>query len=426
MKKAKIFENFGLKVLAVFISILLWLVVINVSDPVISTPYSDIPIVVTNADSVTSAGKVYELTSSPTVTINVSAKRSILDSLSEDNFKAVVDLKEYDAQTGTVPIRVESNKYSDKIESMKSKNETADVRIEDMLRKQFVITPVVSGDPEEGYVTGDVSTAENIVRISGAESVVSAIRKVTAEVSVEGLSSSINTSVDLRLYDEDGELIKDSTLTKNISTVAISVQILATKELPLKFSASGVPAEGYCISGDLQADRENVLVAGKAAALNNISALDISSAAVSVEGADKDVEVTVDLTKYLPDGLTLVDAEETKLVTVTVPIEAILRKEFEVKKKDIRMQGLPGELEAEYTGTVQSLNIEVEGTASRINDLTIDDLGVTIDWDAYVNMQKLDALTEGTYRVPITLELPDGVSPVREILVSVRLTEKEK
>lgn len=426
MKKAKIFENFGLKVLAVFISILLWLVVINVSDPVISTPYSDIPIVVTNADSVTSAGKVYELTSSPTVTINVSAKRSILDSLSEDNFKAVVDLKEYDAQTGTVPIRVESNKYSDKIESMKSKNETADVRIEDMLRKQFVITPVVSGDPEEGYVTGDVSTAENIVRISGAESVVSAIRKVTAEVSVEGLSSSINTSVDLRLYDEDGELIKDSTLTKNISTVAISVQILATKELPLKFSASGVPAEGYCISGDLQADRENVLVAGKAAALNNISALDISSAAVSVEGADKDVEVTVDLTKYLPDGLTLVDAEETKLVTVTVPIEAILRKEFEVKKKDIRMQGLPGELEAEYTGTVQSLNIEVEGTASRINDLTIDDLGVTIDWDAYVNMQKLDALTEGTYRVPITLELPDGVSPVREILVSVHLTEKEE
>lgn len=426
MKKAKIFENFGLKVLAVFISILLWLVVINVSDPVISTPYSDIPIVVTNADSVTSAGKVYELTSSPTVTINVSAKRSILDSLSEDNFKAVVDLKEYDAQTGTVPIRVESNKYSDKIESMKSKNETADVRIEDMLRKQFVITPVVSGDPEEGYVTGDVSTAENIVRISGAESVVSAIRKVTAEVSVEGLSSSINTSVDLRLYDEDGELIKDSTLTKNISTVAISVQILATKELPLKFSASGVPAEGYCISGDLQADRENVLVAGKAAALNNISALDISSAAVSVEGADKDVEVTVDLTKYLPDGLTLVDAEETKLVTVTVPIEAILRKEFEVKKKDIRMHGLPGELEAEYTGTVESLNIEVEGTASRISNLTIDDLGVTIDWDAYVNMQKLDALTEGTYRVPITLELPDGVSPVREILVSVSLTEKEE
>lgn len=90
------------------------------------------------------------------------------------------------------------------------------------------------------------------------------------------------------------------------------------------------------------------------------------------------------------------------------------------------MQGLPGELEAEYTGTVQSLNIEVEGTASRINDLTIDDLGVTIDWDAYVNMQKLDALTEGTYRVPITLELPDGVSPVREILVSVHLTEKEE
>ena len=86
---------------------------------------------------------------------------------------------------------------------------------------------MITGEPEEGYVTGDVTTAENIIRISGAQSVVSAIKKVTAEVSVAGLSNSINTSVDLRLYDENGDLIKDTNLTKNISTVAVSVQILA-------------------------------------------------------------------------------------------------------------------------------------------------------------------------------------------------------
>ena len=53
MKKAKILENLSLKILAVFISILLWLIVINVSDPVSDTSYSDIPLTVVNADSIT-------------------------------------------------------------------------------------------------------------------------------------------------------------------------------------------------------------------------------------------------------------------------------------------------------------------------------------------------------------------------------------
>ena len=176
MKKAKILENLSLKILAVFISILLWLIVINVSDPVSDTSYSDIPLTVVNADSITSQGKVYDITSDDTVSISVSAKRSILDSLGKDNFKAIVDLSQYNENTGLVPVRIESNKYNDQIDSMKSKTENVAVSVEDKLAKQFVITPVITGEPEEGYVTGDVTTAENIIRISGAQSVVSAIK----------------------------------------------------------------------------------------------------------------------------------------------------------------------------------------------------------------------------------------------------------
>lgn len=426
MKKAKIFENFGLKVLAVFIAILLWLVVVNVSDPVINTPYSDIPVVIKNADAVTSQGKVYELTSGETVTISVSAKRSILDYLSEDNFKAVVNLEEYDEETGTVPIRVESNKYSDKIENMKSKTEFATVNIEDMLRKQFLITPVVSGEPEAGYVIGDVTTAENIVRVSGAESVVSAIKKVTAEVSISGLSSNINTSVDLRFYDKEGTQIETDNLTLNITTVGVAAQILATRELPLRFSVSGTPKEDYCVSGELTADREVVLVAGRNALLSSMSVLDIPATAVSVEGADKDVSVMVDISRYLPDGLRLVDADDVKNVVVNVPIDAVINKEYEVAYGDIRMKGLPENLEADFTDTEGALKIEVEGTADDIKDITVENMGISIDWESYMKSQKLETLSMGTYRVPVTLQLPEKVSLTKELYVSIRLREKEE
>ncbi|MBQ8200012.1 MAG: hypothetical protein IJZ76_11405 [Lachnospiraceae bacterium] len=423
MKKAKIFENFGLKILAVFISILLWLAVINVSDPVINTTYTEIPVIVTNTESVTTDGKVYELESESTVTISVSAKRSVQDYLSEDNFKAVVDLEDYDEATGQVPIRVESNKYNGQIESMKSKTEFAVVNIEEMLRKQFMIVPIVSGDPEEGYVVGEVSTAENIVRVSGAESVVSAIKKVTAEMSVSGLNSDVNTSVDLKLYDQDGRQIKDNNLTKNISTVAMSAQILATKELPLNFTVSGSPKDGYSISGDLTASADTVLVAGKQAVLAKMTSVDVSPAAVSVEGADKDVELNVDLTGYLPDGIVLVDPDNTKIVAVEVPIDAIVTKEIEIEKTSIQMVGLPGELEAEYIGNADTVAIEVEGVSEKIAAMKVADISLQINWDAYMQSQNSDGLTKGTYRVPVTIVLPEGVALKKEVSLSVRLNK---
>ena len=423
MKKAKIFENFGLKILAVLISILLWLAVINVSDPVINTAYSDIPVIVTNTESVTTDGKVYELESESVVSISVSAKRSVQDFLSEDNFKAIVDLDDYNPATGLVPIRVECNKYSGQIESMKSKTEFASVKIEEMMRKQFVILPIVSGEPEEGYVVGNVTTAENIVRISGAQSVVSTIKKVTAEMSVSGLNSDVNTSVDLKLYDKDGRVVKDSTLTQNISTVAMSAQILATKELPLRFFTSGEPKEGYSISGDLVADAGNILVAGKPSVLSALTGIDVSPAAVSVEDADQDISVEVDLTRYLPDGITLVDSDNTKMVTVTVPIDEIITKEFDYSKTDIQMKGLPAGLKAEFTGNAVDVPVQVEGVSNKIMPLKIADIRLVINWDSYVKDQNSEELTEGTYRVPVEVILPEGIALQKEISVSIRLSE---
>ncbi len=425
MKKHKIFNNFGLKILAVFFAVIIWIAVINVSDPVINTNYADIPVIITNTEGVTTNGKVYELTSESTVSISVSAKRSVQDYLSEDNFKAIVDLEDYDEETGTVPIRVECNKYSGQIESMKSKTEYATVNIEDMLRKQFVITPIVTGEPEEGYVVGNVGTAENIVRVSGAQSVVASIKKVTAEFTVTGLSSDVNTSVDLKFYDKNGKQITDTNLMKNISTVAMSVQILETKELPLRFAASGVPKEGYGISGELTADKATVVVAGKASSLTYLTAVDITSAAVRVDGADKDLEIEVDLTRYLPDGIILADSENDRIVTVKVPIEEILTKDFEIQTSAVKMRKLPEEFDAELIDSDGIITIRVEGFASQINALQTKDVKLAVDWKAYMDADDIVQIKEGRYRVPLTVEVPEGITkPAGEITVLVELTEK--
>ncbi|MCR4691796.1 MAG: hypothetical protein K5739_10660 [Lachnospiraceae bacterium] len=418
--KKWIVQNLGLKALSLVVAVVLWLLVVNVSDPVVETTFQDIPLRVINSDSLASEGKVYEMMGNNVVTIVVDAKRSIVGSLSSENFRAEADLSLYNAETGMVPVRVESNRYNDKIESIKSRTESVEVFIEDGLRKQFVITPEVSGEPAEGYIIGDVNTAENVVRISGRESVVEKIAKVTAEVSVDGLGSDVNTSVDLKLYDKDGEQIRNNNLVKNISTVAISVKILATKELELRYSYAGKPADGYTVFGQLSGSKDTVLVAGRNNDLARVNHLDIGSNYLDVTGMSETAKVTVDLEKALPENLELVDKEDTQL-EVTIPIQQVVEKEVTLAKNAIKVgkvgEGLRTELMAEY------ISFKVSGVESAISQLKNTDVKAEIDWDAYMDENNIAEISAGTYRIPLQLELPEGITPVKDVMISVRVVK---
>lgn len=429
MKKTKFFDNFGLKILALFISVLLWLVVLNVSDPVRTQTYNDIPIKVVNGDVISAQGKVYELKDTTSVSISVNAKRSILDSLDKENFSAIVDLSRVDMETGIVSVRVESNRNNESIESMKSKTETITVSIEDMMRKQFFITPIVTGEPESGYVIGDVSTAENIVRISGPESVVSSIKKVTAEVSVSGLSRSINTSVDLKLFDEEDHQIKDFNLTKNISTVAISAQILETKEVGIVANTYiGEPAEGFGIVDNITSDKSWVLIAGKSANLNAVNVIDIPATAINVDGLTETSVFDIDISRYLPEGVILADAEKDKTISVTVPIEQMMTRTFDLPASQLKIENVPEGYTAEIGEEMTFLSVEVRGVISEIENLKVSDIVAKIDFKDFMEKQNMHQLREGTLRMPIAIACGEKKTVVanREYNININLTEAEE
>ena len=88
----KLTNNLGLKVLAVLFAIALWIVVVNIDDPVKPAQYT-ISVTQDNMDYLTSNGKYSEtLGGKNTVTFTASAKRSILEKLSNTDFTAVADM----------------------------------------------------------------------------------------------------------------------------------------------------------------------------------------------------------------------------------------------------------------------------------------------------------------------------------------------
>ena len=98
----KLTNNLGLKVLAVLFAIALWIVVVNIDDPVKPAQYT-ISVTQDNMDYLTSNGKYSEtLGGKNTVTFTASAKRSILEKLSNTDFTAVADMEKIDTKMCTV------------------------------------------------------------------------------------------------------------------------------------------------------------------------------------------------------------------------------------------------------------------------------------------------------------------------------------
>ena len=93
--KQKLTHNLNLKVLAVLFSIIIWIVVVNIDDPIKSVQFNDVTIDVLNKQLLTEKNLVGDIVSGQeTVDVTVSGRRSVIEDLSKDNISVSVDCKE--------------------------------------------------------------------------------------------------------------------------------------------------------------------------------------------------------------------------------------------------------------------------------------------------------------------------------------------
>ena len=139
--KASLTNNVGIKIVAVIIAALIWLTVINVSDPEKTIVIYNVPIMVTHKEAITEMGMVYEVASKNTVNITISGKRSVVGKLSADDFKATASLKEL-SKVNSVPIEVSvrSNSIARRITIVEQSSQTMMLNVEEIQKNEFNAT----------------------------------------------------------------------------------------------------------------------------------------------------------------------------------------------------------------------------------------------------------------------------------------------
>lgn len=425
----KLTSNWGLKLASVVFAAILWFLITNINDPVVSQTFYDVPVTIKNTSLITENGQVYEVLDDTDVisTVKVYAPRTAIDSLSKDNIVATADVANMTSNY-TIPISLSTNKYSNEIESISGSIDTVKLDVEAKATKTLALTATTSGTLEDGYIVGTVSTEQNLIRVSGPESIVSQIKSAVVDVDVTGFTSNIGTDADIKLYDEEGNVISEGNLTLNITSVRVNVTILETKRVPIVYTITGTPASGYQLTGVIDSTPDTILIAGRSSALSEVDFIGVSDALLNVQGLTENLETTIDLTDYLPSNISFGDSDFNGIVSVVVHIEETKSKTVDLDVSSFTISNVPegyqvtivtGEEEGDTTQT-----ITVSGLQAALDTATASTITGEIDMQEFMDSRELDNLVAGTYSTSVDLTLPDGVSTSDSVSVQILITEE--
>ena len=410
-------NNLVLKISSLAVAFLVWIIVVNVSNPIVTRNIS-VPLNVVNANIITDAGKTYSLMGANSVTVSYEVRSRDQSRISASDFNASIDLGDMYDITGAVPIAVEVVNNKDLIiGAVASKPSIVRVSIEDLQRKEFTLTTKITGTPSDGFSVGEVKLDKTNVVVTGPVSVIGQISQIGVEIDVSGLDSDESGRAELKYFDANGNafVISDSRVSKSFDNVGYSLVMLNGRTLVLNFDVGGSAAQGYKFTG-AESTTKSIQVRGQPEVLEGLDSITVPASALSVEGATGDVNLTVDIKNFLPANVTAVG--DTK-VNVTLKVEALDKKSLTLTVNDLNIVGAkPGVA----TNIVpEKITVVVSGLSANLESVTNADLKATLD----VSEMNVGSNTGSLKFEPATGLSVDSYTPF-EVIIGNHTSEKNE
>lgn len=411
--RASLTNNVGIKIIAVLIAALIWLTVVNISDPEKTVVIYNIPITITNESVVTDMNMVYNTDKNASVNITVSGKRSVVSRLSADDFKATASLKEL-SKVNSVPIEVSAkqNSIGRNVTIEKQSVQTLEVSVEEVKKQKFSIEVEYSGSLDKGYVTAGYTLSNNNVTVEAPESVLEKIDRVVAQCDIDEETYDFIRKCAISLYDKNGNIVKSEHIKLSAKNVKVSVTILNEKEVPVVVNSVGTPATGYHVDS-VEVSPENIVLVGRKETLDAIDSIVVDDT-IDISDKTDNTVVEIDISKYLPEGVSISE-ESTNIVGVDIKINQLVTKKFTINTKNITTDGLGSNYEMSFIS--KNITVELQGENDVMKDISSDDIRTSINLNKY---------KEGTETVDVSVVVPDGTVLLNNVSVKVKITKKKE
>ena len=390
MKKI-IFNNIGLKILALLIAVIVWWVVMNIDDPLVKKTINGVSVELRNDDDLIDKGYIYEVESGNVIAITVWAPESVAKELKSSDFIAYADLSQRSPLTDTANITVECVKSDVKndIKEITSKIQVVKLSIDNKQTAEVPVTTAIVGNPAENYVIGDISISQNKIDITGAASVIEKIVRAEIKYDVSNMMQSVNEMVTPVFYDENNNVVDTGAIQLSRNSLRLSVVINPTKWIGITINPSVTVADDYKMVG-YSLSFDQVKIAGTQESLANISAIDLPSDAIELTDVTESQDCVVNLANYLKASYKIVSG--TTELTVHIDIEPMVVKSYIVRKNGIAVNNLGDGLEAQIEDSY--IEVKVKAIQEVHDSFNMDVLNPNIDLKGY---------GPGEYEVPVIL-----------------------
>ena len=415
-------RNLGLKLASLLLAFVLWFLVAQIYDPKDTVTFNNIQVRLINTELLDEEGKVYEvLDNSNLVRVTVTGPQSIVKSeLRRSDIVAEADMSKL-TDINTIAITYYCENISNDSVEIKGNHDSVRLNVEDKTSKWIKLESNTIGDVASGYMIGNVTLDQTNIEVTGPKSAISQVDHAGVDINVTDSTTSLSANVDIKLNDaDDNELVLES-VKKNVDSAYMTVEVLATKEVPVEIEYMGVPEDGYMATGEVESSVPTVRIAGTVSTLVGISAITVPEDRMNITGQSDNLVDIINLKEYLPANVRLADKSFDGKITATVYIEPIVSKDLTVAAENISVTGVPDGMEAEITSTAEEYNITVSGLSRDVSILHDSSVTGILNLTQWMEDNGVEELTPGTYTIPVTFNLAEDITVVPDINIHIRL-----
>ena len=260
------------------------------------------------------------------------------------------------------------------------------VTVGELYTKEVPVECHVVGEVAEGYFTGDVVLDPEVLTLRAQRDDLLNVSCAKLTVDISGATRSVVQTVDVQLYDYDGNPVENSNIRTNTSLIQAKVPVLTTREVELAVEFSGVPGAAMnSIKCDITP--KTVRLNGEADVLDSIDKLVLATLHVD----DLELHQQNSYVVTPPDGTWLVNGNE--VATADITLEGI--EEKSLTATSIELDKLPSGLYA--IAPDGGLTVRLWGLSEEIEAVTAENLRVIADMSAVTG--------QGTVTVPVTVTI---------------------
>ena len=260
------------------------------------------------------------------------------------------------------------------------------VTVGELYTKEVPVECQVVGEVAEGYFTGDVVLDPEVLTLRAQRDDLLNVSCAKLTVDISGATRSVVQTVDVQLYDYDGNPVENSNIRTNTSLIQAKVPVLTTREVELAVEFSGVPGAAMnSIKCDITP--KTVRLNGEADVLDSIDKLVLATLHVD----DLELHQQNSYVVTPPDGTWLVNGNE--VATADITLEGI--EEKSLTATSIEFDKLPSGLYA--IAPDGGLTVRLWGLSEEIEAVTAENLRGIADMSAVTG--------QGTVTVPVTVTI---------------------